>query len=180
VGYLPQGHPVFSGTVAENVLLDDIDTAPQPEPALRIAALEPDIAAMPEGTATQIGELGVRISGGQRQRVALARAIAAPAGPPRLLVLDDPFSALDLDTEAGIITALREAFGPDAPEGRRATILLCSTRLAAFRDADRIVVLDHGRITESGTHAELSASDGLYSRILRAQRRSHSPAGARP
>jgi ABC-type multidrug transport system fused ATPase/permease subunit len=182
IGYVPQGHPVFSGTVAENVLLEDTqdsNTFGRLDAALNVAGLALDVAAMPAGTATQIGELGVRISGGQRQRVALARAIAAPAGRPGLLVLDDPFSALDLDTETRIIAALRESFGPSAPENRRATILLCSTRLAAFPEADRIVVLEHGRIAESGSHAELVASDGLYSRISRAQRRSHHASGLR-
>jgi ATP-binding cassette subfamily B multidrug efflux pump len=129
---------------------------------------------MPDGAATQIGELGVRLSGGQRQRVALARAFAAPYEPPRLLVLDDPFSALDVDTEARIISALREAVGPGASLDRQATVLLCSTRLAAFEHADQVVVLDRGRVIESGTHDALLHGDGLYPRIMRAQRRSHS------
>jgi ABC-type multidrug transport system fused ATPase/permease subunit len=179
IGYLPQGHPVFSGTLAENVRLADDESEPRngriPE-AIHTAALDADIAAMPDGTATAIGELGVRISGGQRQRVALARALAAPAHPPRLLILDDPFSALDLDTETRIIKALRDAVGPDAPAGRRATILLCSTRLAAFTHADHIVVLEHGRIAETGTHRELLAQGGVYARIFHAQADAHSTA----
>ena len=134
------------------------------------SSTDSDIALMPEGTATQIGELGVRISGGQRQRVALARALAAPAQSPRLLILDDPFSALDVDTEASIIAALRHAVGPGAPECRRATVLLCSTRLAAFPHADHVVVLEHGRITELGTHSELLAGHGLYAQIHATQR----------
>jgi ABC-type multidrug transport system fused ATPase/permease subunit len=187
IGYLPQGHPVFSGSIAENILLGE-DTTSEPGPgraasrladAVHTSGLDEDVAAMPAGTGTAIGELGVRISGGQRQRVALARTLAAPEVPPRLLVLDDPFSALDLDTEARVIAALRDAVGPSAPADRRATVLLCSTRLAAFRDADQVVVLENGRIAEAGTHAELLAAGGGYAQILAAQRRSHLY-GARP
>jgi ATP-binding cassette, subfamily B, multidrug efflux pump len=194
VGYLPQGHPVFSGSIAHNVLLTHPGTgsgagagAVPPGPpqrlagALRVAAMDTDVAGMAGGLDTGIGELGVRISGGQRQRLALARALAAPATSPRLLVLDDPFSAVDTDTEARIIAALRAAVGPQAPPGHQATVLLCSTRLAAFTHADEVIVLDHGRIHERGTHHELLAAGGLYGRIFRAQRRSHAtPAGVRP
>jgi len=97
-------------------------------------------------------------------------AIAASApDSPGLLVLDDPFSSVDVDTEAQIIAGLRAAFGPLAPPERRATIVLCSHRLAAFPQADRVVVLDGGRIAEQGTHAALLAAGGLYARIYRAQ-----------
>lgn len=182
LGYLPQGHPVVSGTVAENIRLAEEPESPapdQPTPdartlaAVRIAGLEQDVASMPDGLSTQIGELGVRLSGGQRQRVALARALAAPTQQPRLLVLDDPFSALDVDTEAGIVDALRAAVGTEAPPSRQATVLLCSTRLAAFPHADQVVVLDHGRVVEHGSHLELMAAGGLYASIVRAQGRSH-------
>ena len=178
VGYLPQGHPVFSGSVADNVLLTHpqaTGTAPSGRlaEALRVADLHAEVADMADGTATGIGELGVRVSGGQRQRIALARALAAPATSPRLLVLDDPFSAVDADTEARVIAALRETVGPDAPPERQATVLLCSTRLSAFAHADEVIVLDHGRIHERGTHQELLAAGGLYAHIFRAQRRSH-------
>jgi ABC-type multidrug transport system fused ATPase/permease subunit len=126
---------------------------------------------MPEGLATQIGELGIRVSGGQRQRIALARALAATGQVPGLLVLDDPFSAVDVHTEAVIVAALRDAFGPGAAEQDRATILLFSHRLAAFPLADLVVVVDAGRVIETGTHAELVAAGGLYARIARAQAR---------
>jgi ATP-binding cassette, subfamily B, multidrug efflux pump len=113
----------------------------------------------------------VRVSGGQRQRIALARAVAVSGRrAPGLLVLDDPFSALDLDTEAKIVAGLRELFGPSQKHEQQCTVLLCSHRLLAFPQADLVVVLDRGRILEQGTHAELSELNGLYARIYRAQR----------
>jgi ABC-type multidrug transport system fused ATPase/permease subunit len=182
---------VFSGSVAHNVLLTHPGTgvsagagavppssAARLASALRVAAIDTDVAGMAGGLDTGIGELGVRISGGQRQRIALARALAAPATPPRLLVLDDPFSAVDADTEARIIAALRDAVGPHAPPEHQATVLLCSTRLAAFAHADEVIVLEGGRIRERGTHPELLAAGGLYGRIFRAQRRGHATEAA--
>jgi ATP-binding cassette subfamily B protein len=138
--------------------------------AVRLSALDQDVLGFPRGLDTEIGELGVRLSGGQRQRVGLARAIVAGApGLPGLLVLDDPFSAVDVATEARIVAALKQAFGTDAPAGDRVTIVVCSHRLAAFPHADLVVVLQDGRIEELGTHAELAAASGLYSRIFQAQ-----------
>jgi ABC-type multidrug transport system fused ATPase/permease subunit len=172
VGYLGQEPQVFSGTVAENITLfaeAGVNLSPVANRATALAALSDDLAAMPEGIATEIGELGVRVSGGQRQRIALARAFAAAGQVPGLLVLDDPFSAVDVHTEAAIVAALRDAFGPAAHEKERATILLFSHRLAAFPLADMVVVLDAGRVREQGTHAELLAAGGLYARIAHAQ-----------
>ena len=174
IGYLPQDAVLFSGTIRDNIALapeggDNGDAFLQR--ALHCAALGEDVRAFPQGVDTEIGEMGIRLSGGQRQRVALARAIAAAAPRyPGLLVLDDPFAAVDLHTEVRIVSALREAFGPNAPPERRVTIVVCSHRLAVFPYADRVVVLQQGQVTEQGTHAELVASDGLYARIYRAQR----------
>jgi ABC-type multidrug transport system fused ATPase/permease subunit len=138
--------------------------------------LDRDLAELAGGIDTEIGELGVRVSGGQRQRIGLARAIAAHAPDrPGLLILDDPFSAVDVDTEASIVAALREAFGPDRAPDERATVLLCSQRLAAFPSFDQVVLLDHGRVVEQGTHAELLARGGMYARIYRAQARERPP-----
>jgi ATP-binding cassette subfamily B multidrug efflux pump len=183
VGYLGQEPQVFSGTVADNITLwasssPDGGLSGAAHRAIALAALKRDLAAMPAGLATQIGELGTRVSGGQRQRIALARALAASRQVPGLLVLDDPFSSVDVHTEAAIVTALRGAFGPGAPEQDRATILLFSHRLAAFPLADLVVVVDAGQVIETGTHAELAATGGMYARIARAQARIETLDGA--
>ena len=86
-------------------------------------------------------------------------------------MLDDPFSAVDTDTEAQIVTALRQAFGPTAPLEEQATIVFFSHRLAAFPLADQVIVLDQGRIVEQGTHDTLLSEDSLYARIYHAQQR---------
>lgn len=172
IGYLPQDPFLFSGTVRENVLFTLSDGSAQRDDELdrwlQLAALEVDLQTFPEGLDSEIGERGLRVSGGQRQRIALARALAACPG---LLVLDDPFSAVDLDTEARIVAGLREAFGPAAPANRQATVVFFSHRLAAFPLTDQVVVLDGGRIVEQGMHDALLAAGGLYARIYRAQQR---------
>ncbi len=178
IGLLPQEPFLFSGTVRENVLLTPPDAIPDADAvaavdaAVALAALTEDLRTFPDGLDQSVGELGIRVSGGQRQRIAFARALAvATPARPGLLVLDDPFSAVDVDTEARLLAGLREAFGPSASPEHQATIVLCSHRLTAFPQADRVVVLDHGRIIEMGTHAALNAAGGLYARIFSAQQR---------
>ena len=171
VGYVGQEPDLFSGTVAENLLFEPRPYRPDDDaiidPAIETAALRDDIARMPSGVRTQIGERGIRVSGGQRQRLALARALSA-GGTPSVLVLDDPFSAVDVQTEQAIIAALR-AGSRGQPERSAPTILLLSHRLAAFPYADEVIVLNQGRIEERGSHANLLAKAGLYARIFRAQ-----------
>jgi ABC-type multidrug transport system fused ATPase/permease subunit len=173
VGYLPQDAWLFSGSLRQNIAFDPAGLRGDdgvPDRAVALAAIDEDVARFPHGLETQIGEAGVRVSGGQRQRIGLARALAAAApASPGLLVLDDPFSAVDVATEAAIVASLRRAFGPEAPPDERATIVLCSHRLAGFPCADAVLVLEHGSVVERGTHADLLAAGGLYARIFRAQ-----------
>jgi ABC-type multidrug transport system fused ATPase/permease subunit len=177
IGYLPQDPWLFSGTIRENVVFGaSVPDGPEADAlvarAIRLAALEPDIAGFPAGLETPIGEGGVRVSGGQRQRISLARALLAGApGRPGLLVLDDPFSAVDVDTEVRLVEGMMASVGPAAPPDERATIVLCSHRLAAFPRMDLVVLLDEGRVLEVGTHSELLAANGRYAHIYLAQQR---------
>jgi ABC-type multidrug transport system fused ATPase/permease subunit len=174
-GYLAQEPYLFSGTVRENILLgsplaDRGRADAVLDASISSAVLSEDLQGFPADLETEIGELGIQVSGGQRQRIALARAIATSSPQmPGLLVLDDPFSAVDVDTEARIVAGLRQLFGPQVPPEQHCTIILFSHRLAAFSQADLVVVLDDGRIVEQGTHAKLVQADGLYGRIYRAQ-----------
>jgi ABC-type multidrug transport system fused ATPase/permease subunit len=180
VGYAPQDSHLFSGSIHENVFLgQDTPGADRLDALVRLASLEEDLGALPHGAQTHIGELGIRISGGQRQRLGLARAVAARGhDTPGVLVLDDPFSAIDVDTESRIVANLRCAFGGDAPPTRRSTMVLFSQRLGAFPRADIVVVLDRGNIVERGTHASLLRDGGLYARIYSAQMRFDSLVGS--
>ena len=174
-GYLAQEPYLFSGTIRENILLGsplaDKDKAEAVlEASISTAVLNEDLRGFTDGLETQIGELGIRVSGGQRQRIALARAIATSSPRiPGLLVLDDPFSAVDVDTETRIVAGLRQLLGQQTAPEEQSTIILFSHRLAAFSHADLVVVLDDGQIKERGTHAELIQLGGLYGRIYRAQ-----------
>ena len=169
VGYAPQDAFLFSATVAENIgfgIRDDGDGATDEAArrarvvrAAEAAGLAPDIAILPDGYDTIVGERGITLSGGQRQRVALARALASE---PRILMLDDTLSSVDAQTEREILTRLR-------PILRERTSIVVSHRVAAVKEADQILVLDGGRVTERGTHGELLAAGGLYASLYREQ-----------
>jgi len=180
-GYLPQEAGLFSGSIRDNILMALPEGGPagreSVDRSVKCAALAGEVAALPAGLETEIGETGIRLSGGQRQRVALARALAASLpGSPGLLILDDPFSAVDVETETRIIRGLLELHGAAVPAEQRATILLLSHRLAAFPLADLVIVLSAGQVEEAGTHDELLRSGGLYARIFRAQSRARGTA----
>jgi ATP-binding cassette subfamily B protein len=158
VGFVPQETFLFSETLRRNILLGAPDDG-RLDRVSEIAQLTEALPALPDGYDTLLGERGINLSGGQKQRTAIARALAQD---PPLFVLDDALSAVDTQTEARILAGLR-----DALTGR--TSVIVSHRLVAVRDADRILVLDGGRIVEQGTHAELQASGGRYWELLRRQ-----------
>jgi len=165
IGYAPQDAFLFSATVAENIGFgvaarsDGTIDLERVKRAAEAAGLGPDLAILPDGYDTLVGERGLTLSGGQRQRVALARALAAE---PKILILDDSLSSVDAQTEREILTRLRPILA-----GR--TSILIAHRLAAVKDADKILVIDRGRVVESGTHAELMGGGGLYASLYRTE-----------
>jgi ABC transporter fused permease/ATP-binding protein len=151
---------LFSGTLRENIAYGRPDaTDAQVEAAARDAHAHAFIMGFPDGYDTIVGERGVKLSGGQRQRIAIARAIVLD---PRVLILDEATSNLDAESEALVQEALARLMA-----GR--TTLVVAHRLSTVRDADRIVVLDKGRLVESGTHSELMAAGGAYKKLVEHQ-----------
>lgn len=148
---------LFSATVGENVLMGAEEAAGEAELFRALDVAQADFAhALPQGTATQVGEQGLSLSGGQRQRLALARAVV---GRPRFLVLDDPLSALDVHTEALVEAALRRVL-------RDTTALVVAHRPSTVLLADRVALLSAGRITAVGTHHELLRSNAEYAWLM--------------
>lgn len=153
VGYVPQDHVLFSRTILENILFGKADaTEEEVSEAIKLSYFEKDLAMLPNGLETLVGEKGVALSGGQKQRISIARAIIKN---PEILILDDSLSAVDAKTEAKIIENIqRERAGK--------TTIITTHRLSAVKHADWIVVLDDGRIIEEGTHDKLVAKQGWY------------------
>ncbi|HYJ07771.1 MAG TPA: ABC transporter ATP-binding protein, partial [Polyangiaceae bacterium] len=165
VGYAQQNAFLFSTTVGRNIAfsLDDPDSAEANELAHRAAEearIAEEVRELPDGFDTVVGERGVQLSGGQKQRVALAAAFVSR---PQVLVLDDPLSAVDARTERGILDAIDR-------QRRERSLILITHRVAAASHCDRILVLEQGRVVESGTHEELRRAGGLYAAFAEEQR----------
>ena len=154
LGYVSQENILFSRTVRENIMFGKPDaTEAELMEAIRLSAFDEDLARMPEGLDTLVGEKGVSLSGGQKQRISIARSLIKQ---PDILILDDALSAVDARTEQRIINHIKN-------NRKGKTTIIITHRLSAVHHADKIIVLENGKIVESGTHQELSNGHGWYS-----------------
>ena len=164
VGIVPQETILFNGSVYDNILYGRLDaTKEEIEEAAKAANAHDFIMELPDGYNTMLGDRGVNISGGQRQRIAIARAILKD---PRILILDEATSALDTESERVVQEALNRLM-----VGR--TSIIIAHRLSTIKNADRILVLDKGKLVEDGTHEELMAKNGLYAHLYQIQYRTN-------
>jgi ATP-binding cassette subfamily B protein len=160
IGIVPQETILFSGTIAQNIAFGRPDfNLEAVQAAARIANAHQFIIQFPQGYETWVGERGVNLSGGQRQRLAIARAVLLN---PRILILDEATSSLDSESEALVQEALERVM-------QNRTVFIIAHRLATVRRADRILVLEQGRVVECGTHAELLDQGGRYARFYAQQ-----------
>jgi ATP-binding cassette subfamily B protein len=153
IGFVPQDPFLFSATIQENIAFGRPEASDREvERVAQLAGIHDEICTFPDKYRTVVGERGVSLSGGQKQRVAIARALLLE---PKVLIFDDPLSAVDAEKEELVLRNLRTFFA-----GK--TVLLIAHRISAVMHADRIIVLDRGRIVESGVHSELLAAGGIY------------------
>jgi subfamily B ATP-binding cassette protein MsbA len=169
IGIVPQEPALFSGTVRENIAYGDPAASDDAvRSAARAAHAEEFIERLPNGLDTRVGERGVKLSGGQRQRIAIARVFLKN---PAVVVLDEATSSLDSESERLVEEAMEQLL-------RGRSTLIIAHRLSTVLRADRVVVIDRGRIIEEGRHADLMATEGVYARLYRGQFRAGSELGA--
>ena len=162
IGLVPQSSLLFTGTIGENLRWGNEDASPeQIVRAADIAGANGFVMSFPDGYETRVSQGGTTVSGGQRQRLCIARALVKQ---PKILIFDDSLSAVDNVTEAGILASL-------AGELKGTTVILVSQRFSSVKNADRIVVLDEGRIDAAGTHEQLLEQSRVYREICETQRR---------
>ena len=162
IGVVPQDTVLFNDSLRYNLAYGRPEaTQEEIEQVVRLAHLDGFIAQLPEGYDTRVGERGLKLSGGEKQRVAIARALLKN---PAILIFDEATSSLDSGSEQAILSAIREV-------AARRTALVIAHRLSTITDADEILLLEHGRIAERGSHAQLLAAGGAYARLWKLQQR---------
>jgi len=156
IAFIPQDTFLFSDTIRENIALGKPEASPgEVAEAARLAQIYDEILGFPSGMNTVIGEKGITLSGGQRQRIAIARAVLMDSP---IFILDDGLSSVDIQTEERILEGLEKFL-----KGK--TSLLITHRIAPLRRADRIIVLDKGRVVEMGDHSTLLSKGGIYAKL---------------